>query len=102
MGVLTYILLSGRLPFFSSKDKELEYIICYKEPCYEEFTASSEATHLLKKMLEKNPALRITAAEIENHAWVRGEPMTHESCPDNVLDMMRLWREEMMVVIENH
>lgn len=63
-------------------------------------TISAGAKHLLGKMLTKDPALRITAAEVEHHAWVRGEIMVpgETNVSENVLDMMRLWRSEMMVV----
>lgn len=98
MGVLTYVLLFGHYPFFATKDKDLQHLICNREPSFLGLTVSPEAIHLLQKMLTKNPALRITASEVEHHAWIRGVPMSHESDSDNVLDMMRLWRSEMMVV----
>lgn len=64
------------------------------------FSISQGAKHLLGKMLTKDPALRITAAEVEHHAWVLGEKMEPDEVQvsGNVLDMMRLWKQEMMVV----
>lgn len=34
MGVCTYTLLSGNLPFFSHNDKDLQHMICEDEPSY--------------------------------------------------------------------
>lgn len=92
------MLLGGHYPFYSGNEQELMTMICKSEPSYTGFMASSEAIHLITKMLVKNPALRITAAEVVIHPWIVGKPMTKESdSPENVLDMMRLWRSEMMV-----
>lgn len=63
---------------------------------YSKFQISTEAKHLLGKLLEKNPALRISAAEANQHAWIKCEELADNAV--NVLDMMQLWRDDMMVV----
>lgn len=93
MGVLTYVLLFGHYPFFSTKDKDLQQIICSTEPTYSGFAVSNDAKRFIRQMLSKNPALRITAAEISIHPWVCDQPPG--ASPDNILDMMQMWRKEM-------
>lgn len=100
VGVIMYTLLSGRYPFYSTKEQELTEMICNEEPLLSGLSASYGALHLIRKILVKNPALRITAAEMSQHPWIIGKPMTlDENSTDNVLDMMRLWRSELMVQI---
>ena len=81
-GISLYIMLSGTLPFNlksnesssveeeSNNNMELEYSIINKEPKYIE-KISDEARDLLKRLLNKNPAQRITIDEILNHPWLK-------------------------------
>ncbi|GLV39992.1 uncharacterized protein CBL_10888 [Carabus blaptoides fortunei] len=96
MGVVCFILLVGSYPYFSVDESELSEMITNTEPKYNEFRVSPAAVNLLTKMLCKNPALRISAAEVGRHAWLRGASHEHDS-PENVLDMMQLWSSEMMM-----
>lgn len=57
---------------------------------------TAEAKDLISKMLAKNPAERLTASEVLQHAWTVGHTLTGAQ-PGNVLEMMRLWRSEMKV-----
>lgn len=98
MGVICYLLLTGNFPFYSTAETELMFLICNYDPIRSEFTVSDQALHVISKMLEKNPALRISATEVNRHPWVSGEKMDHTKPTYNVLDMMQLWRSEMMVV----
>lgn len=65
---------------------------------FSEQAISYGAKNLLTQMLTKDPALRITAAEVECHAWVRGENMAEVHTTENVLDMMRQWRSDLTVI----
>lgn len=52
----------------------------------------------MSKMLAKNPAVRITAWEVLQHAWTTGKSLLDEGQNSaNVLDMMKMWRLEMKV-----
>ncbi|KAK5643262.1 hypothetical protein RI129_007107 [Pyrocoelia pectoralis] len=86
IGIIMYMLLMGSLPFYS-------------QPSYDNFTGSTEALDLLTKLLNKNPALRSTAVEVTQHPWIVGEEINHTKGSENVLDMMRLWRSDMMLPI---
>lgn len=64
-----YAMLLGFLPF-DDKDsrKILTNMMDYKIRFPNNFT--SDLTDLLKKMINLNPAERITLKEIEDHPWV--------------------------------
>ncbi|KAK4886165.1 hypothetical protein RN001_002436 [Aquatica leii] len=100
IGVIMYMLLSGNLPFYSDHEANLTAMICNEELSYT-FTSTPEAIDLMTKMLNKNPALRATAIEVLQHPWIIGEQIKDSNVSENVLDMMRLWRSEMMVPIAN-
>lgn len=119
MGVILYLLLSGRYPFFSTDEEKLIRVVCAAEVDYDfipedvkllkkaaltfsilqqfTFKVSFEAKDLLSKMLAKNPAVRLTASEVLQHPWTTGNVMSGAQGPANVLEMMRLWRSEMKV-----
>lgn len=115
IGVILYLLLVGRFPFFSKDEEKLIKIICAAEVDYDyveviaitlielmlyfiNLKMSQEVKDLLSKMLAKNPAVRITAYEAMEHPWTTGNVMSGQPCPGNVLEMMRLWRSEMKVM----
>lgn len=118
IGVILYLLLVGRFPFFSKDEDKLIRLICAAEVDYDDVDVitialiefklyfiylkmSQEVKDLLSKMLAKNPAVRITAYEAMQHPWTTGKVMSGQNCPGNVLEMMRLWRSEMKVTTRN-
>lgn len=96
MGILMYLLLNGEFPFYSRDEVELIKMIRTNEPTYVGLNLGTDGLQVLKKMLRKNPTMRITSAEIENHSWILNRPSnTPES--QNVIDMMRQWKNELKV-----
>jgi len=87
VGVITYQLLTGRLPFcrhdaeirrLRAEDLE-ERILSYKidvvdSPVWDNI--SSDAKDFVLKMLERNPAQRLSAYEALNHPWIRKNSKT--------------------------
>eukprot|EP00826_Nyctotherus_ovalis_P002192 TRINITY_DN10418_c0_g1_i1.p1 TRINITY_DN10418_c0_g1~~TRINITY_DN10418_c0_g1_i1.p1 ORF type:complete len:410 (+),score=128.02 TRINITY_DN10418_c0_g1_i1:26-1231(+) len=74
LGVIMYILLSGRVPFNGSSEKKIFKAIqrgtfSFPSPMWDR--VSKEAKDLITKMLTYNPEKRITAAEAYNHPWFK-------------------------------
>jgi 5'-AMP-activated protein kinase catalytic alpha subunit len=74
-GVILYTLIAGRLPFANEDPDAVLREIIYADPVYPD-QFSPELVDLLSKMLEKNPAHRITSQEIEAHPCLASEPIS--------------------------
>ncbi|XP_049849742.1 myosin light chain kinase A-like isoform X2 [Schistocerca gregaria] len=73
-GVITYVLLSGRLPFHANNDAELFQLIIqgnlvFKSPQFD--TVSEKAKDLIRRLLVVNPERRYTAEQALQHPFVR-------------------------------
>ncbi|OMJ89269.1 hypothetical protein SteCoe_8564 [Stentor coeruleus] len=72
-GVVTYIMISGGLPFPSPNDEVAERAICegkYTFPRDRFINISKECKDFISKLLVKNPASRLSAFEALNHKWL--------------------------------
>ena len=84
-GIALYILLSGNLPFNfkntsvsiqeseknnDNNSEELQFSIVNNEPKHIE-NISDEARDLLKGLLNKNPAKRLTCEQVLDHPWLK-------------------------------
>jgi len=73
VGILLYILLSGRLPFSGEEDQELyaNIIECqleWKSPQFD--TVSDDAKDLISKLVTLEPTDRLTASQALQHRWI--------------------------------
>jgi calcium-dependent protein kinase len=74
-GVILYILLSGRPPFYGKNDKEILRSVLeghYSMQGAEWARSSPEAKSLVCRMLQLNPKERISAEQALNHPWILG------------------------------
>jgi len=89
-GVILYIMLTGVHPFDVkglSTDEEIEARIKSADgpPLDPEYTShlSDSAIDLIKRLMEKDPQKRLTAYDMLQHPWVRGETATTEIMEDS-------------------
>lgn len=70
LGVLTYALLSEKMPFRGSSNQEIISATMNKEPDYAEIANHSlQAQDFVKKLLRKSPAERPKALDSMKHEW---------------------------------
>lgn len=72
-GVVLFAMVIGRLPFQDSNIQRLAQKIVYSQPQFSP-NASPEVQDLLSRLLEKDPAKRITIPEIYEHPWFKKYP----------------------------
>ena len=83
LGIILYTMLVGHLPFFHSSASKLRELVLTTEPTYPDYL-SDPVIDLLKKLLEKDPKKRITAAETAFHPWVKNSTYSYY-CSDSFL-----------------
>ncbi|KAL3833361.1 hypothetical protein ACJIZ3_008097 [Penstemon smallii] len=74
VGVISYILLCGSRPFWARTESGIFRAVVKAEPTYEEQpwpTLSSEAKDFVKRLLNKDPRKRMTAAQAMCHPWIK-------------------------------
>ncbi|KAB2036553.1 hypothetical protein E1A91_D03G009500v1 [Gossypium mustelinum] len=74
IGVITYILLCGKRPFWDKTEDGIFKEVLKNKPDFRRKpwpTISNDAKDFLKKMLVKDPRARLTAAQALSHQWVR-------------------------------
>ncbi|KAK8607461.1 hypothetical protein V6N13_053196 [Hibiscus sabdariffa] len=74
IGVITYILLCGKRPFWDKTEDGIFKEVLKNKPDFRRKpwpTISNGAKDFLKKILVKDPRARLTAAQALSHPWVR-------------------------------
>ncbi|KAG8383731.1 hypothetical protein BUALT_Bualt04G0044400 [Buddleja alternifolia] len=74
IGVITYILLCGRRPFWDKTEDGIFKEVLRNKPDFRRKPwpgISSAAKDFVKKLLVKDPRARLTAAQALSHPWVR-------------------------------
>ncbi|CRH00099.1 calcium-dependent protein kinase 7, putative [Plasmodium relictum] len=73
IGIILYLLLSGKLPFPINKNTEMNiqknYVLSFKDNIWKNI--SSSAKDLISKLLELNVEKRISANEALEHIWIK-------------------------------
>ncbi|KAK6258209.1 Protein kinase domain - like 10 [Theobroma cacao] len=74
IGVITYILLCGKRPFWDKTEDGIFKEVLKNKPDFRRKpwpTISNSAKDFVKKLLVKDPQARLTAAQALSHPWVR-------------------------------
>lgn len=93
IGVITYILLCGRRPFWDKTEDGIFKEVLKNKPDFRRKpwpSISNDAKDFVKKLLVKDPRARLTAAQALSHPWVREGGVASEIPIDiSVLSNMR-------------
>ncbi|KAL9393929.1 hypothetical protein Peur_013214 [Populus x canadensis] len=93
IGVITYILLCGRRPFWDKTEDGIFKEVLKNKPDFRRKpwpTISTSAKDFVNKLLVKDPRARLTAAQALSHPWVREGGVASEIPIDiSVLSNMR-------------
>ncbi|XP_057965679.1 CDPK-related kinase 5-like [Malania oleifera] len=74
IGVIAYILLCGSRPFWARTESGIFRAVLKADPSFDESpwpSLSSEAKDFVKRLLNKDPRKRMTAAQALSHPWIR-------------------------------
>ncbi|KAJ8973434.1 hypothetical protein NQ317_016717 [Molorchus minor] len=95
IGIILYMLLFGKYPFFSTKENELIYKICKCDPKLPPPSGiiSSDVIDFIKSILQKDPVNRITAIEMIKHPWLQDHRFNGRK-DESVLNYMKKWKNE--------
>ena len=75
LGIMTYLMISGRLPFNAEDENKIARQIAFCEPdfvngdCWKK--TSRECIDFIKKLLEKDPKKRMTIGDAVKHDWFK-------------------------------
>lgn len=94
LGVVLFILLSGKPPFYDEdnfalfeKIKRIDYN--FNDPSWS--SISTEAKDFISKLLVANPEARPTGEQIMSHPWILGQHSTQTVDNTDILAKMRNW-----------
>ena len=74
IGIITYILLFGRLPFYDKDKNEFKRIIAESQPLYkspELKVVSNDSINFIQNLLIKDPDKRMTLSQALEHKWFK-------------------------------
>ncbi|CAN0024365.1 unnamed protein product, partial [Ectocarpus sp. 8 AP-2014] len=93
VGVMTYALVGGRLPFNAEDPAALQQQIKYSQQSYADETwkgVSALCRDLIDKCLHKLPKKRMTAKQAQLHPWIRKAAKEMEGAPLSKDSMLAL------------
>jgi len=98
MGVVLYIMLSGKVPFPGECNKEIIENVMKGEYHYQHDSfknVSEEAKDLISKLLLKDPVKRLSAEDAYNHPWIQKSEVDTQIVGAEVIDNMNVFVNSM-------
>ncbi|KAI3669857.1 hypothetical protein L6452_41305 [Arctium lappa] len=92
IGVIAYILLCGSRPFWARSESGIFRAVLKADPSFDEVpwpTLSSEAKDFVKRLLNKDPRKRMTAAQGLSHPWIRNSNEVKVPLDISILRLMK-------------
>lgn len=79
VGVVLYNMLTGRQPFFGKDEEERKKSILTKEPnISKDVISNPKLIDIIKRLLEKDPSIRISVEDAKMHPWIQEYKALHE------------------------
>ncbi|KAJ0097341.1 hypothetical protein Patl1_28750 [Pistacia atlantica] len=88
IGVIAYILLCGSRPFWARTESGIFRAVLKADPSFDETpwpSLSSEARDFVKRLLNKDPRKRLTAAQALSHPWIKNSNSNDVKVPLDIL-----------------
>jgi len=76
LGVTFYALAAGKMPFFAENSEKVVNEIINNEPIFPKFIPP-DLIDLLLRMMDKDPATRITITDVCEHPFFKGSPLQY-------------------------
>ena len=74
MGIITYILLFGKIPFYHEEKPVLKHMIVERQPTYKGKDlahVSEESINFIQNLLIKDPNKRMSVSQALQHKWFK-------------------------------
>lgn len=94
IGVIAYILLCGSRPFWARTESGIFRTVLKGDPCFDGIpwpSLSPEAKEFVKRLLNKDPRKRMTAAQALSHPWIRNYTDVKLPMDTLVFKLMKLY-----------
>ncbi|WOH04693.1 hypothetical protein DCAR_0624105 [Daucus carota subsp. sativus] len=93
-GVIVYILLCGSRPFWARTESGIFRAVVKADPSFDDEpwpSLSLEAKDFVKRLLNKDPRKRMTAAQALSHSWIRSHKDIEVPLDINIFRLMKVY-----------
>jgi len=105
IGVIAFLMLSGTPPFYAEQERDIFQKICevrYSMNTPQWSHVSLEAKRFVKKLLQKDPNNRLTAAQALQHKWLGSTTEASSQLDSVIVQMSKNERLKRQAIMEGH